>query len=76
MPKYISLFYCKLVSGRDKAENFRKYLPRYNKRKLYLGIAALSFRKTTEENILKHGIAAIKQANGAMVINSENLRAF
>ena len=59
-----------------KAENFRKFQPRYNNHNLYLGIAGLSFRKITEENILRKGIAVIKQVGDKMVIHDENLRVF
>ena len=59
-----------------KAENFRKFLPQYKSYKLYLGIAGLSFRKITEELILKHGIAVIKQVGNKMVIHDKNLKAF
>jgi hypothetical protein len=59
-----------------KAENFRKFLPQYKKHKLYLGIAGLSFRKVTEERILKHGIAVIKQVGDKMVIYDKDLKAF
>jgi hypothetical protein len=59
-----------------KAENFRKYLPQYKKHKLYLGIAGLSIRKITEERILKHGIAVIKQVGDKMVIHDKNLKTF
>ena len=60
----------------EKGENFRKFFPNYNRKKLYLGIAALSFRKTTEKKISEKGIAVIKQVGGKMIINSENLKAF
>jgi len=60
----------------QKAENFRKFLPRYNNRKLYLGIASLSFRKITENRILEQGIAVIKQIGDKMVVYDENLKAF
>ena len=60
----------------EKGENFRKYHPIFNNHKLYLGIAALSFRKAAEENITKKGIAVIKQVGGKMVINSKNLKEF
>ena len=60
----------------EKAENFRKYLTAYNDRKLYLGIAALSFRKITEKKILENGIAVIKQAGNKMVVCDENLKVF
>jgi len=59
-----------------KAENFRKFLPEYRNRKLYLGIASLSFRKTTEQNIMKEGIAVIKQVGDKMVIYDKNLKVF
>ncbi|MCL1834094.1 MAG: hypothetical protein FWG49_06280 [Leptospirales bacterium] len=60
----------------EKGENFRKFFPEYKNHKLYLGIAALSFRKADEENITKKGIAVIKQVGGKMVINSDNLKEF
>ena len=60
----------------QKAENFRKFLPKYNNRKLYLGIASLSFRKVTEERIIENGIAVIKQVGDKLVVNDKNLKAF
>ena len=60
----------------QKAENFRKFLPRYNDRKLYLGIASLSFRKVTESKIMEQGIAVIKQVGDKMVIYDKNLKVF
>ncbi|MCL2155447.1 MAG: hypothetical protein FWH53_07280 [Leptospirales bacterium] len=59
-----------------KAENFRKFLHRYNDRKLYLGIASLSFRKITEKNIINQGIAVIKQVGDKMVVHDKNLKVF
>jgi ElaB/YqjD/DUF883 family membrane-anchored ribosome-binding protein len=60
----------------QKAENFRKFLPGYNKRKLYLGIASLSFRKVTENKIMQEGIAVIKQVGDKIIVNDKNLKAF
>ena len=60
----------------QKAENFRKFLPRYNNRKLYLGIASLSFRKITENRIMEQGIAVIKQVGEKMVVYDKNLKVF
>ena len=60
----------------QKCENFRKFLPEYNNRKLYLGIASLSFRKITEQNIMKEGIAVIKQVGDKMVVYDKHLKAF
>ena len=60
----------------QKAENFRKFLPKYSNRKLYLGIASLSFRKITEKNIIEQGIAVIKQVGDKMVVYDKDLKAF
>ena len=60
----------------QKAENFRKFMPEYNNRKLYLGIASLSFRKITEQNIMKEGIAVIKQVGDKVVVYDKNLKVF
>jgi len=60
----------------QKAENFRKFLPRYSKRKLYLGIASLSFRKVTEKSIMEQGIAVIRQVGDKLVVYDKNLKAF
>ncbi|MCL2154490.1 MAG: hypothetical protein FWH53_02375 [Leptospirales bacterium] len=60
----------------QKAENFRKFLPKYNNQKLYLGIASLSFRKITEKNVLEKGIAVIKQVGDKMVVHDKNLKVF
>jgi len=60
----------------QKAENFRKFLTQYSNFKLYLGIASLSFKKITEQNIIKEGIAVIKQVGDKMVIYDKNLKVF
>ena len=59
-----------------KGENFRKFLPQYNNRKLYLGLASLSFRKVTEKKIMEKGIAVIKQVGDKMVVYDKNLKTF
>ena len=59
-----------------KCDDFRKFMPEYSNLKLYLGLASLSFRKITEQNILKEGIAVIKQVGDKMVIYDKNLKAF
>jgi hypothetical protein len=60
----------------QKAENFRKLLPKYSNLKLYLGIASLSFRKITEKKIMEEGIAVIKQVGDKMVVYDKNLKVF
>ena len=62
----------------EKGKNYREYFLGEDEDdfKLYLGIAALSFRKTTEKNILDQGIAVIKQVGDKMIINTENLKEF
>jgi len=60
----------------QKANNFRKFQPRYKNRKLYLGIASLSFRKITEKHIMEQGIAVIKQVGDKMVVYDKNLKVF
>jgi hypothetical protein len=60
----------------EKAENFRKFMPQCKEYKLYLGIAALSFKKITEERVLEKGIAVIKQVGNKTVIHDKNLRVF
>ena len=62
----------------EKGKNYRKYFLGEDEDdfKLYLGMAALSFRKTTEKNILDQGIAVIKQVGDKMIINTENLKEF
>jgi len=59
-----------------KAGDFRKVMPEYSNLKLYLGIASLSFRKITEQNIMKEGIAVIKQVGDKMVVYDKNLKVF
>ena len=60
----------------QKAEKFRKAMSEYSNLKLYLGIASLSFRKITEQNIMKEGIAVIKQVGDKMVVYDKNLKVF
>ena len=60
----------------QKSEKFRNFLPEYNNRKLYLGIASLSFRKNTEKKFMENGIAVIKQVGDKMVIYDKNLKEY
>ena len=59
-----------------KAETFRFIYPDYEKHKVYLGLASMSFYPDVEEACIKEGIAIIKQVGDTVVINDDNLKVF
>jgi hypothetical protein len=65
-----------LKKALNRVKTFKALYPEYENHKLYLGIAALSFKENVEDIIRQEGIAVIKQIGDKMVINSENLKEF
>ena len=59
-----------------KADTFRFLFPHYNDRKIYLGLASLSFYAELEQECINQGIAIIKQAGDTVVINDAHLKVF
>ena len=60
----------------NKLPNFRKLYPQHDSRRIYLGIAAMSFDKGVEEECSDSGIAIVKQVGDTVVINDEYLKVF
>ena len=58
------------------AVTFRKCFPKYANKKLYLGLAAMSFEKKTEKKCTKNGIAIIKQVGETFMVNGENVKVY
>jgi hypothetical protein len=59
-----------------KAETFRINFPKYEKHRVYLGLATLAFYSELEEECEKEGIAIIKQTGETVVINDKHLKVF
>jgi len=60
----------------DKLPKLRILYPQHDSRRIYLGIAALSFDKGVEKACNDNGIAIIKQVGDTLVINDEHLKVF
>jgi len=59
-----------------KVHAFRTNFPKYQKHKVYLGLATMAFYPKLEEECIKEGIAVIKQLGDTIIINEEHLKAF
>jgi hypothetical protein len=59
-----------------RLEKFRKFFPKYNKYKVYLGIAGFSFSKKVQEEAKKYGIGIVRQVGNALEINTKALKAY
>jgi len=59
-----------------KAYTFRENFPYYGKRKIYLGLASMSFYKKLEEKCKNEGIAIIKQVGDNVIITDKHLKAY
>jgi len=57
-------------------ETFKTLCPKYKEHKIYLGVAAMSFRKGLEEKLHKSGIATIRQIGKKMVRFDKDVKAF
>jgi len=60
----------------EEAAVFKQLFPQYANFDLYIGLAALHFKKGTEKEAIKNGIAVIKQVGNTMVINDAHLKVF
>jgi len=60
----------------DKLPNIRILYPQHESRRIYLGIAAMSFDKGVEKTCNDNGIAIVKQVGDTVVINDEYLKMF
>ena len=58
-----------------KLPNLRILYPQHNLKRIYLGIAALSFDMDVETACNKNGIAIVKQVGDTVVVNDEYLKA-
>jgi hypothetical protein len=59
-----------------KVETFKENFPYYGDRKIYLGLASMSFYKELEEKCKSEGIAIIKQVGDNIIITDEHLKAY
>jgi len=55
---------------------FKILYPEYQNHKIYLGVAAMSFKKGLEERLHKAGIATIRQIGKKMVRFDKDVKAF
>jgi hypothetical protein len=55
---------------------FKQLHPEYANFDIYLGLAAFHFDIGVEEEIIKQGIAVVKQVGDSVVINDEHLKVF
>jgi len=63
----------KLIS---RIEVFKILCPKYKEHKIYLGVAAMSFRKGLEEKLHRSSIATIRQIGKKMVRFDKDVKAF
>jgi hypothetical protein len=59
-----------------KAETFRRNFQKYNKHKIYIGLASMAFYKELEDECKKQGIVIIKQLGDKIVIVDDNMKTF
>jgi len=60
----------------DKLPNIRILYPQHDSRRIYLGLAAMSFDKGVEKACNESGIAMVKQVGDTVVINDKYLKVF
>ena len=60
----------------QKADSFRCWFPEYQKYKIYLGLAGLSFQKNVVLKAKEKGIAVIRQKGEKLIVNDKYLRAY
>ena len=60
----------------DSLPRFRALYPEYKNHRIYLGLAAMSFEKGVEKECIEKGIAIVKQAGNAVVLNDEHVKAY
>jgi len=60
----------------DRVEVFKILYPNYKNHNIYLGVAAMTFRKGLEERLHRNGIATIRQVGKKMVVYDKEVRVF
>jgi len=60
----------------ERIEKFRKFFPRYNDCRAYLGIAGFSFSDEVLEQASRYGIGIVKQVGEGVEMTADNLRAY
>jgi hypothetical protein len=60
----------------SRVEKLKHYAPAYRDRKIYLGVAALTFQKGIDQQLHQVGIATVHQVGKKMVIYDHEVRAF
>ena len=60
----------------ERIENFRKFFPRYNDYRAYLGIAGFSFCDEVLEQASRYGIGIVKQVGEGVEVKADSLRAY
>jgi hypothetical protein len=60
----------------SRVEAFRLLYPKCKEHRVYLGVAALSFRKGMEERLHRAGIATIRQIGKKMVVYDKEVKVF
>jgi len=60
----------------SSAETFKILFPEYKNHKIYLAIAAMTFRSGVERKLHRAGIATIRQIGKKMVVYDKEVRAF
>ena len=60
----------------NKAETFRNSFPKFQKHKIYLGLASMVFYDELEIECQKYGIAIIKQVGDTIIINEEKIKVY
>jgi hypothetical protein len=60
----------------NRLPDFKILYPHYQSRRIYLGLAAMSFENNVEADAMREGIAIVKQVGDTIVIHDENLKTF
>jgi hypothetical protein len=60
----------------SRVEVFKMLYPEYKNHIIYLGVAAMSFRKGLEQRLHRNGIATIRQVGKKMVVYDTEVKAF
>jgi hypothetical protein len=55
---------------------FKKLFPEYQNHKIYLAVAAMTFRKDLEQRLHRNGIATIRQLGKKMVVYDKEIKVF
>jgi len=60
----------------SRVETFKLLYPKYKNHNIYLGVAAMSFRKGLEKRLHRNGIATIRQVGKKMVVYDKEVKVF